>query len=212
VQYKKSDKPNPDGLKCYKCKKPGHKSTECRVRLHNSHIAESDESEHSVRNHKSNLAWADEEPEIVNMINISSIADTKANKLMHVEAKINDKNVISCIDTGAVISITSLNIANECGLKLNKDETEVLLADNSICKIDGITEPVTVEINDNRSEMTFLVINNGSKTTLLGQDWLQNSKAMLWPVKNQVFHLKMKKLSSMTTKFKLISKIIFKIE
>jgi hypothetical protein len=149
--YRNNYPPRPNDMKCFKCKRPGHKAVDCSVRSQTNYFAKREETVNRVQIQGSNFDDFEDEPQIAYMIDIGSLEQIEQTRLMQTDAKIND-NLDDCeIDIEATTSITSLNVANECNLKIFEDKTRIQLANNSLSKVADINEIGSVQTNSNKS-------------------------------------------------------------
>ncbi len=168
-------------IKCYKCGKLGHKKFECRVRIQRSNLADEASGEGSESDSKS------EQSNIVQVIESSCAAMNSRPTLMNVSGLIKDCKIQCCIDTGASASFISKEVAIQKGFKINPSNTKVRLADGTISPVAGVTDRLPITIKSKTVQMQMLVLDNKSHSILLGQDWLDLTKAMLWPHENKIY-------------------------
>jgi len=120
-------------------------------------------------------------------IAVNSCHSSKSeSKLMRIDGKIKHFDVKCLVDTGATSSIIPHKIALNCNLSINDSDIKIKTADGKVSPIVGITETTLLEIKEKQVAMKFLVIDNDSNFILLGQDWLDITKAILWPCKNDI--------------------------
>jgi hypothetical protein len=86
------------------------------------------------------------------------------------------------IDTGANTSIISERVVEKWDIPIKKNEhVRVRQADGSYINTLGMTKPIELCVFDSRVTMSFLVIPNTRHDILLGLDWQELTKCVLFP-------------------------------
>ena len=91
------------------------------------------------------------------------------------------------IDTGANTSIISQRVVEKWDIAIKKDENvRVRQADGSFIETLGMTKPIELRVFESKVTMSFLVIPNTRHDLLLGLDWQELTKCVLFPFKKSL--------------------------
>jgi len=101
--------------------------------------------------------------------------------LLSVAGQLNKHDVNFTIDTGATISVASLDTVKRLNLKVLKDNNTISTADGSTSHTLGKTEVLTIEINNFSVKLELIITKILHVDVLLGLDWFSKSNALIDP-------------------------------
>lgn len=166
---------------CYNCKKPGHKSKDCRskrIEKVNQILEIDSESEFGDRDVMEQVNVVtycrDDEDKIADLIEDET-------SLPFYEGFANDRKLRFAFDTGATISIISYTQVVKYGFHVNESSVKFKSADGRINRVTGVTDPLQIRIADTVVEMTLAIIKNDENDVLLGLDWFKAANAGIFP-------------------------------
>jgi hypothetical protein len=163
---------NNKDIVCYHCRKTGHKQDACYLKKKVPHQA--------------NFAIMDGRVDSVNSAEIIDINSAEELPIgLNTECLINLKTTSACVDTGATRSIISVQTALAHRLKIEPSQIMIRVAGGDILQAYGETELADVTVGNKTVKIKFLVLED-QKYTLLGQDWLSLTKAIIWPCQNKI--------------------------
>ena len=87
-------------------------------------------------------------------------------------------------DLGATKSIISAKIARKHKLKINKCDTQVRLADDSIVPVIGITDLLSIKIKGHEFILPLLIFEHKVYDVLLGLDYVKKADLGILPNRN----------------------------
>ena len=94
---------------------------------------------------------------------------------------IKNKPVNVVFDTGAIASVIGKTTTEKLNLKILPSDVKINTADGSAHSIIGVTENLSIEIDDIITEISFLVTNITTADVLLGLDCFNHSNATIDP-------------------------------
>ena len=145
-------------IKCYNCNKFGHIAKNCRTerKFRSVNLARISEEKN------------DSDEEHVNVI----VLMAGPNKLLMSEGRVNGNETERILfDTGSTASIMSMQYALKNNIKYIPHNMSVRLANNSISKVNGITEsPIEINVGGRIDKIKFLILKNKEFDILLGMD------------------------------------------
>ncbi|CAF0967603.1 unnamed protein product, partial [Brachionus calyciflorus] len=93
-----------------------------------------------------------------------------------------NKPVNVVFDTGAIASVIGKTLTEKLNLKILPSDVKINTADGSAHSIIGVTENLSIKIDDIITEISFLVTNITTADVLLGLDWFNQTNATIDPV------------------------------
>lgn len=162
--------PRDKNLVCFRCKKPGHKIAQCRVKLFNGKF-------NSKTTKRANLVGEVNDGDSDGGKTEYVYACNSGN-LLCVSGYVNGHPIKFALDSGCTTSIISSKFVKKNGLNLNDSRIKIKTANNSISKVDGKTDSLKVDIEGHVCDLEFLVIDHEDNDGLLGLDWFMRTNLM----------------------------------
>ena len=132
-------------LRCYRCKKMGHMSKDCRVKLVNT---------------------------LNTVVDINAVhGDTSSYGLLTVNGLLDGFKVRALLDPGSMICMVSTHVAYKYKLPVRESDAKIeTVVQNS--SVVGITDKLLIDINGHSCYMKFYVLDN-KYDVILGVNWFQ---------------------------------------
>jgi len=159
-------------ITCHRCKKKGHMVRDCRVQLHRTNQVI------RIENKKN--------PELNE--HVYMIEESCKDTILCVTGEIKGLSLKMALDSGATTSIISKEAVHKIRqmneLKIEASGTKVKTADNNITHVEGITEPIRINVHGHVVFMQFLVMEHEDHDVLLGLDWFRKTGASISPAES----------------------------
>ncbi|CAF1027868.1 unnamed protein product [Brachionus calyciflorus] len=123
-----------------------------------------------------NNAFGDKNFKQKNVLNIHDLG--KTNDLFRLFTFINKLKIEAVFDTGATISLMSLELAERLKIMINHSSQKINAADGNTHNVLGKTEPIKIEIGEVIANISFVITNISHVEILLGLDWFEQTKAI----------------------------------
>lgn len=171
-------------ITCYNCGKAGHIKSQCRSRPKQVNMvqpsAPPEEDRHSHQQHNQPQNYHQENERGVHMVQTDKI------QLTGTEILVNNIKIDAYFDTGADISIMSLQTAKEHNFKILPSKIRIKVANNAVDDAIGETESLSVVLGNSICIITFIVMQHDDHPILLGLDWFSCSRASINPSSNTI--------------------------
>ena len=140
--------------KCYNCGKIGHIASKCwsQKKSTSPKPISSQRATSKSPNRRKNIHWK-------NGFNICS----SNSNLITTNAIVNSYNLLAAIDTGADVSVMSLDIAIGLGISFDNSAEKMIGSDGSALEVIGCSEPVLVTVEDTTASIVFAITRLSSK-------------------------------------------------
>jgi len=152
----KRNKTDKKDIRCFKCNQFGHYASECNVKKGE----QKDNIHHIV------------------------MVKTKHSEILHTYATLDGKEILVHFDSGATASCISVEAAKRLKFNILPCDIEYKTASNHVKQVEGITEPIRVDVHSHTCNIEFLVIEHEDHDVLLGLDWFTENSAGIFPGDN----------------------------
>ncbi|CAF0980328.1 unnamed protein product [Brachionus calyciflorus] len=142
------------GLICFRCKKPGHRIAQCRVKSSYGKI-------NGKTTKRANLVEECKRSDSDSESKTEYVYTFDSGRLLYVSGYVNEHRIKFVVDSGCTTSVISSRFVKKT--------------------VDGKTESLRVDIEGNVCELDFLVIDHEDNDGLLGLDWFMRTGASLIP-------------------------------
>ncbi|CAF0725133.1 unnamed protein product [Brachionus calyciflorus] len=107
-------------------------------------------------------------------------------KILKVKGQLENYPIKYSLDSGASKSVISLRSVKKLKIKVLSSNIQIKIADNSIKKVIGETEPMLVSIGSRSCFLKFLIMDLDDNEVLLGLDWFLKTGAMISPIEKKL--------------------------
>ena len=146
--------------------------------MHRANLAEESQSESKSDDGSGDSDW---NHDAFAFICAASNTNEKLLEVTGILPEYNDHKVRIIVDTGASSSILSSRVQARLNIPIKKSSVQIRMANGATALVRGVTEEVTLEINDENHAVKFLVLDTDHHDILLGLDWLKNTGAIIIP-------------------------------
>ena len=206
-QSERKDKTKGAQIICYKCKLPGHKAPDCRVKmdkqtpnkpeqkstnsnnstnksqLYCKHCRRATHNTEDCRSaNRSGNKTTSANVASINVLNVQDDPKTES-KILTVNGILNGRKVVCGLDTGATRSCMSFEYAIRHNIEILQSDINIKTANGAISKAAGVTKYMDIEIAKTKASFKFVVIDYKDHDILLGIDWFYRTSAGIFPGK-----------------------------
>jgi hypothetical protein len=160
-------------ITCFKCKKKGHVSKFCKVKVHQVNTIGVQEDFND-----------DEEAEHKSFTRLVLTVTNNDLELPKMDASINGLKMKVAFDSGATVSCMSYETARKNNISILPSNTKIKVAGDLVRGVMGKTEDLEVDIDGHSCKESFIIIEHEDHDVLLGLPWFIKTGAGLYPKEN----------------------------